>query len=220
MTLFQQIKQYGTKDIEAVIKHLNYMVGKNFKVSDVKYICDEDKLENGTEDGRCKVVVTLSEGVNKLVLRWSYWADGDDIVMDKDVRDIATQGKNKYDKSVQIKSSTAIMAADDEDDFFTDESEGILYEDDASIGDDIDALSDQVEDLQDSVDEVEEDDVDIELDNNISDHYIAECEGCHGIFISAMIESDQVVEKITGTCPLCEKETDQYLKWVVKAVEK
>lgn len=220
MTLFQQIKQYGTKDIEAVIKHLNYMVGKNFKVSDVKYICDEDKLENGTEDGLCKVVVTLSEGVNKLVLRWSYWTDGDDIVMDTNVRDIATQGKKKYDKSVQIKSSTAIMAADDEDAFFADESEGILYEDDVSIGDDIDALSDQVEDLQDSVDDVEEDDVDIELDNNIGDHYIAECEGCHGIFISAMIESDQVVEKITGTCPLCEKETDQYLKWVVKAVEK
>lgn len=220
MTLFQQIKQYGTKDIEAVIKHLNYMVGKNFKVSDVKYICDEDKLENGTEDGLCKVVVTLSEGTNKLVLRWSYGLDGDDIVMDTNVRDIATQGKKKYDKAVQIKSSTAIMAADDEDDFFTDESEGILYEDDASIGDDIDALSDQVEDLQDSVDDVEEDDVDIELDNNIGDHYIAECEGCHGIFISAMIESDQVVEKITGTCPLCEKETDQYLKWIVKAVEK
>lgn len=220
MTLFQQIKQFCNQDIHAVIKSLNYMTGKNFKLSDVKYICDENALENGVEDATCKVVVTLVEGTNKLVLRWSYSTDGDDIYMDKDVRDIVAQGKKKYDKSVQIKSSTAIMAADDDEEFFADESEGVLYEDDETIGDDIDALSDQVEDLQDSVDDVQEDDVDIELENNIGDHYIAECEGCHGIFISAMIESDQVVEKITGTCPLCEKETDQYLRWVVKAVEK
>lgn len=220
MTLFQQIKQYCMKDIEAVIKSLNYMTGKNFKVADVKYICDEDQLENGGEEGLCKAVVTLSEGTNKLVLRWSYWNDGDNIYMDKDVRDIVTQGKKKYDKMVEVKSSTAIMAADDEEEFFADESEGELFEDDATVGDDIDALADQVDDLQDSIDDVEEDDVDIELDNNIQDHYIAECEACHGIFISAMIESDQVVEKISGVCPLCEKETDQYLKWVVKAVEK
>lgn len=219
MTLFQQIKQYCTKDIEAVLKSLNYMTEKNFKVSDVQYICDEDKLEHSGENGLCKAIVTLTEGTNKLVLRWGYWTDGDTIYMDKSVREIVTQGKKKYDKSVQIKSSTAIMAADD-DEFFADESEGILYEDDATISDNIDALSDQVEDLQDSVDDIEEDDVDIELDNNITNHYIAECEGCHGIFISAMIESDQVVEKITGTCPLCEKETDQYLKWIVKGVEK
>ena len=31
-----------------------------------------------------------------------------------------------------------------------------------------------------------------------------------------MIESDQVVEKISGVCPLCDHETDQYLKWIIR----
>lgn len=118
-----------------------------------------------------------------------------------------------------IKASSYVKGAD-EDDFFQDESEGIMYEDDQTISDDIDALSDSVDELQDSVDDIKEDDIDIELDNNIENHYIAECENCHGIFISAMIESDQSVDKISGTCPLCDKETDQYFKWVVKSIDK
>lgn len=60
---------------------------------------------------------------------------------------------------------------------------------------------------------------DIQTDNNIENHYIVECDRCHGIFISALVESDQVVDHITGICPLCEKESDQYIKWVVKPVE-
>ena len=89
---------------------------------------------------------------------------------------------------------------------------------DYDIGETIDDLADDIEDIQDTIDEVKEDDVDIELDNNIANHFIAECDTCHGIFISALVESDQEVEKISGTCPLCEKETDQYLKWVIKEI--
>jgi len=73
-----------------------------------------------------------------------------------------------------------------------------------------------IEDIQDSVDDIEEDDINIEIDNNITGHYIAECEGCHGVFISATVESEQEVTKVTGVCPLCQKETDQYLKWVIR----
>lgn len=225
MTLFNQIKQYCTQDIRDIISGLNGCTGKRFNVADIKYICDADKLENSDEDGTCNVVVTLAENINKVILRWRYTTAGDNIYVSKDVRDVVAEAKKKYDRLTQIKSATAIMAADDDfnDEFFNgtdDSADGILYDDSDTIGDNIDALSDRVQDLQDSVDDVEEDDVDIELDNNIDNHYIAECEGCHGVFISAMIESDQVVEKITGTCPLCEKETDQYLKWIVKAVEK
>ena len=82
--------------------------------------------------------------------------------------------------------------------------------------DTIDDISDSIEDIQDTVFEIDEDDIDIETDNNISNHYIAECERCHGVFISAMIESDEAVNKITGICPLCDHETDQYLKWIVR----
>ena len=56
----------------------------------------------------------------------------------------------------------------------------------------------------------------IEIDNNIVNHLIAECQNCHGIFISAMIASDQAVESINGVCPLCNKDTEQFLRWIVK----
>lgn len=102
-----------------------------------------------------------------------------------------------------------IMAADefeDFDDFGTEEA----------LGDQIDQIQDNIEDLQDTVDDIQEDDVDIDIDNNITGHLIAECENCKGIFISAMIESEQDVESINGICPLCNKETVQDLKWVIK----
>lgn len=102
-----------------------------------------------------------------------------------------------------IKSSTRIIAAD---------------ESEYDIAETIDDISDSVDDIQDTIEDIEEDDVDIEVDNNIANHYIAECDSCHGIFISALAESDQEIEKISGVCPLCDKETDQYLKWIVKSI--
>lgn len=107
-----------------------------------------------------------------------------------------------------------IFAADD-DQYFDDD----LLEEDEGLGTTLDNIEDNIEDIQDQVDDVQEDDVNIEMDNNIDGHYIAECDSCHGVFISAVIESDQEVEKISGVCPLCEKESDQYLKWVIKSVD-
>lgn len=89
---------------------------------------------------------------------------------------------------------------------------------DGAFNDTLDDVADTVEDIQDTVDEDKEDPIDISIENNIDDHYIAECEKCHGVFISATIESDQDVTKVTGECPLCGEESDQYLKWVIKAV--
>lgn len=87
-----------------------------------------------------------------------------------------------------------------------------------SFNDNIDDLSDQIDELQDSIDDIEPDSPNIELDNNIANHYIAECDLCQGVFISAMVESDQAVESISGICPLCEKQSEQYLKWIIKDV--
>jgi len=117
--------------------------------------------------------------------------------------------------SIHIRRGARIVAAD-EDERFDDFD---MVDDTDTFDDTLDDMQDSIEDMQDTLDEVEEDDVDIEADNNIDNHYIAECEKCHGIFISAMVESDQIVEKISGVCPLCEKETDQYLRWVVHPVE-
>ena len=80
----------------------------------------------------------------------------------------------------------------------------------------IDDLADSVTEVQDVVEEVSEDNPEIEVDNNIANHFIAECDNCHGIFISAMVETDQDVKSVTGICPLCDKESEQILKWIIK----
>ena len=68
-------------------------------------------------------------------------------------------------------------------------------------------------------DTISQDEPAIDTDNNIVNHYIAECDACHGIFISAVVESDQVIDHISGMCPLCQKDSDQKLKWIIKPVE-
>lgn len=84
------------------------------------------------------------------------------------------------------------------------------------IADSVDDMAEQVEDLQDTIDDASEpDDVNIDTYNNIAGHYIAECEKCHQIFISAVVESDQQVSSIQGICPFCNEDTTQDLKWVV-----
>ena len=122
---------------------------------------------------------------------------------------------------ISKKYGQPIMAADEGFDSLDDNNfdDIEMIDDENAFDDTLDEMADNIEDMQDTLDEVEEDDVDIEIDNNIDGHLIAECDKCHGIFISAMIESDQEVEKISGICPLCERESDQYIKWVVKAIE-
>jgi len=125
---------------------------------------------------------------------------------------------------MRISKRRPIMAADEDrfDRDFMDFDEvdedpvGDVSPEDDSLDDQIDDLSETVEDLQDTLDEVEEDDVSIEIDNNIAGHFIAECERCKGIFISAVVESDQDVTSVNGTCPICGKDTEQVLKWIIK----
>lgn len=110
---------------------------------------------------------------------------------------------------MKIRRNAPIMAAD------FDEDPAMMGE---AIEDTVDDIADAVDDIQDTMEDVEEDDIDIEMENNISNHYVAECDSCHGVFISALVESDQEVESITGICPLCDKDTTQYLYWIIKNV--
>lgn len=130
---------------------------------------------------------------------------------------VKKKGKKIVASSREIKAANRkyIKAAEgDQDDFMDDfddeEADGIM--------DAMDTIADNVEDLQDSIDDVDEDDVEIAMNNNIGDHYIAECDKCNGIFISAVVESDQIIDHVSGTCPLCGKDSDQYLKWIIKDV--
>lgn len=108
-----------------------------------------------------------------------------------------------------------IVGADDDMDNFDDEFEMPENEGD-DIEDSLDDIQDTVEDMQEDIEDIQEDDVTIDTENNIAGHYIAECDNCKGVFISAVIESDQDVESITGECPICGKNTAQYLKWIIK----
>lgn len=125
-------------------------------------------------------------------------------------------------KSKVVRKVTAsteyIKAANEDFDEFDDADMEDINDADGVI-DALDDLSDSVDELQDTVDDMEEDQVDIAINNNIADHFIAECDKCHGIFISAVVDSDQDIEYVTGLCPLCGRETDQYLKWIIKAAE-
>ena len=127
---------------------------------------------------------------------------------------IKKNNKQSINSSTSV-SNRYIKAADEEleEEFDIDE-----YDDDTDgLMDAIDDVADNVEDLQDSLDDIKEDEVEIAINNNIADHFIAECERCNGIFISAVVDSDQVIDHVTGTCPLCGRETEQYLKWIIKS---
>lgn len=107
----------------------------------------------------------------------------------------------------------SIMAADDFDESsIFDDEEG--FEED--LGDAIDEEGEFEEEESDSSTDMQEDDVNIDVDNNVVNHLIAECDNCHGIFISAMIASEQEIESINGICPLCNKDTTQVLRWIIK----
>lgn len=119
----------------------------------------------------------------------------------------------KRRKQSDIKASKkAVLAADNFDDLI----DGA--DNDDGLADAIDDMADNIEDLQDAVDDIKEDKTKIEVINNIGDHFIAECEECGGIFISAVVDSDQVIDSVTGQCPLCGKQSDQYLKWIIRDV--
>lgn len=72
---------------------------------------------------------------------------------------------------------------------------------------------------EDEEEDIPSDDPLINIENNIEGKYIAECERCGGVFISALSVSDVPVEAIHGICPLCDHDTDQYLKWYIVSSE-
>ena len=103
-----------------------------------------------------------------------------------------------------------ILAADDFDD------EDIFNTEDESNNEEFVEEEEIDEDAEPKEANIQEDDPDIDVDNNIQNHVIAECDNCKGIFISAMIASEQDIESINGICPLCNKDTTQTLKWIIK----
>lgn len=219
MSIKDTFKQYAQEDAEEIKSILSDEYDIDVDVFSVNVEYRED------DHPYAQVVAgfVTSEDVFATV-DFQYDSEDNEVFIDQSTTDLAERVAEEL-KSQGVKATTKsiIYAADDDDtEGFADADEDESFDDfgDDSIEDNIDELSDQVEDLQDSIDEVTEDESSIDVDNNIENHYIAECESCHGIFISAVVESDQKVQKISGICPLCEKETDQYLNWIIRKANK
>ena len=183
------------------------------------------------EEVEYDVQIVLDIDSDQQVVNFQYYLQPDGNVELSDDLDNVIQSVDSRIMSGQNTSDLQIITAADDfdsDNFDDDDFDEISHEpveddtvaDDDSITDTLNDMSEQLDDLQDDItDPSNEDDINIDINNNIDNHYIAECEKCHGIFISSLIASDQRVESIHGVCPLCDKESDQYLKWIVEAVE-
>lgn len=216
MNIIPQIKQYANEDATSVINKLNEL-GLNASIRKIDVA--SDKTDPKEIWVTCVVWTSVNGRNSAFILKYSYDEAGN-IYMISDLPKVIDNQINKWSKT-SVKASKAIMAAGD-DDFFNDEDvpgsfEGSEHSDD-SVGDEIDDLADSVDALKDSIDDVKQDQPELEIDNNISNHYICECDQCHNIFISAIIESDQEIDHITGVCPVCEKESEQYIKWVIRDI--
>lgn len=211
------IKQYAQEDINAALDRVSH----NMKLKTMTF--ETSKVDRLGNDYTVYATATILCPDLRLQFDFimEYAVENDYVYASGDVDEFADSLEERYAEceagkdGEPVKASTRIkrkpiMAAD--------------MDDEEEFVDTVDDLSDSVDDIQDTLDEIdgteiEEDDVDIEVDNNIANHYIAECDTCHGIFISALVESDQEVEKVSGVCPLCDKETDQYLKFIIRPIE-
>lgn len=227
MTLSEDMKKIAQDDIEEII---GWLEDDGYKANLVSMEIDPDEIETDIIQN-VKAVFIVNGKKIPLNFYYSIKTEAKEIYINKPDDELANALKTAAENvsgSTKIKSDTItaakITAADE--DFESDEFDESIDdvpsgEDSDSLADSIDSISDKVDDMQDTIDDAEvEDDIDIDIENNIDNHYIAECERCHGIFISSVVESDQNLEKIHGTCPLCDRDTDQYLKWTVKRVEK
>lgn len=227
MTLSEDMKKIAQDDIEEII---GWLEDDGYKASLVSIELDPDKIEMDLIQN-VKAVFNVNGKQVPLDFYYSIKTEAKDIYINKPDDELANELKKasrNVSESTRVKSkpvtAAKITAADEDfesDEFDESFDDSTSEEDSDSLADSIDSISDKVDDMQDTIDDAEvEDDIDIDIENNIDNHYIAECERCHGIFISSVVESDQQLEKIHGTCPLCDRDTDQYLKWTVKKVEK
>lgn len=192
------------------------------KVSDVAVDAEEIEYD---------VQIVLDIDGDQQAVNFQYYLQPDgNVELSEDLDNVIQNVNNRIMSGQDTAGLQTITAADDfdSDDFDDDDFDEIPHEpveddtvaDDDSITDTLNDMSEQLDDLQDDItDPSAEDDINIDINNNIDNHYIAECEKCHGIFISSLIASDQRVESVHGVCPLCDKESDQYLKWIVEAAE-
>lgn len=214
------IRTYIQDDVEALMRAINKPLKE---AGHTKLSAPRPDTDYGEDYCDVGFTIESKEGPVNFEVHLTYAVDGEDIYLDTTINEygveIAEYFIDEYNElgitaSTKTGNKRRIVAADEDFDDLGDETGG---EDD--FEEDVDDLAENVGDMQDWLENVEEDDTDIDVDANIADHYIVQCDGCHDVFISALVESDQIVEKISGICPCCEKETDQYIKFIIRDVE-
>ena len=200
----RSVQGYAIEDINAALDIVNRN-GIIMKQDKISFECG-DVDDAGDYTVYATAIINCLSKNTQFDFTVEYVISGDDVYVGGDVAELAESLIERCNRLEPVQAATAhkkcrITAAEGNDDMFSDT---------------VDDLSDTVDDIQDTLDDIDEDDVDIELNNNIAEHFIAECDSCHGVFISAMVNSDQDVTSINGVCPLCDKETEQLLKWVIK----
>lgn len=229
MNIAEHMKSLAKEDIDEI---LDILQDKGINAELISFEVEPEDIPESIEQ---TVRANIKVGQDTKEIQFKYLLDykngPDEITIDKDCTDIADEFYDNINSAIKTKKSkiisSTITAADEDADFESDEfdetpADGMIVDDEFGedqLSDTLDNISDKVDDIQDSMDDVQEDDVCIDIDNNISNHYVAECEKCKGIFISSVVETDQKLDKIHGSCPLCDKETDQYLKWIIKDIE-
>ena len=222
------IRKYAYEDANEL---LNILKADGYSDLTAKVISIKSELNMDTNETANDVIIRFSNSDGSMKddfpIEYIEYPDGN-VYMSGDIEDNASTLKDRLEHpeiyaSTSIKHRKRITAAEGDEEFDEPTPGEVVVDDTDSFDDTLDNIADTVDDMQETLDDdiydEDEDGLDIEMDNNISGHYIAECDRCHGVFISAVVESDQEIEKISGVCPLCDKDTEQHLKWVIKDVE-
>lgn len=205
--------KYFDSVIHEDIQYIKYTTAEMLDIDEDDVDIDfdiNDRIDIGYEWAIVDITVSVL-GFSKKY-RQKYYAEPGKTseIFAEPVHEIISDFVRNYEDSENVTASTYVAGADSPDEFEEGEFDG--------LDNTLDDIADGLDEIQDAMEDIDEDDVSIDMNNNISNHYIAECERCHGIFISAVTESDQEVTSITGICPLCEEDTEQELKWIIKSV--
>lgn len=214
------IKRYASEDIKEALKRANRIANGDMSLVSTSFERGEDNPEADVEEYSVWVqaLINVPSLDESLLITFEYVVVGDDVYMGGDLDSWAESLVDRYNIAKKRGRSprSYIMRQIESSSKIQKRRKILGADDDIEFQETFDDLADTVNDMQEHIEAVDEDDVDIEIDNNITNHYIAECDKCQGVFISALKESDQEVEKISGICPLCQKRTDQYFRWIIK----
>lgn len=201
----QTVKQYAKEDITEAIKKAKKL-GTNLKLDTIKFDAYRagDDENSFSVDAQCKIKTADGKTFEFPI---EYVIEGDDVYLGAESMDDLAQ-------SLVDRSKDSITAATRPRG-----KKRIVADEEIQIADTLDDIADSVNDMQDSVEDITEDDPDIEVENDITNHYICQCDVCNGIFVSALMETDQEVDSVSGICPNCGKESEQFIKWIVRELD-